>query len=132
MIRGPAFRPKRCLTACASIMPADRRRNVNPHKIVFRPLAEADLIGLYDYIAAEAGTTIAGGYIDRIEAACFSLETFPQRGTRRDDIRPGLRTVGFERRATIVFRVDKSEVTIVRIFFGGRDYERLLRLLPDV
>ena len=101
------------------------------YKVAFRPMAEADLLDLYDYIAGEAGTFVAGNYIDRIEAACLSLEAFPQRGRRRDDIKPGLRTVGFERRATIVFRILKSEVVIVRVFHGGRDYEHVLRLSPD-
>ncbi len=95
--------------------------------ISFRPLAEADLFGLYRYIAAEAGHDVAGAYIDRIEAACLALETFPERGMRRDDIRPGLRTMGFERRATIVFQVRKAHVVIVRIFYGGQDYERAMR-----
>ena len=70
-------------------------------KVSFRPLAEADLFRLYDYLADEAGPDVAGGYIARIEAACLALEAFPARGTRRDDIRPGIRTLGFERRATI-------------------------------
>ena len=47
-------------------------------------------------------------------------------GTRRDEIRPGPRTTGFERRATIAFQVKRAEVAIVRIFYGGRDYERAL------
>ena len=55
------------------------------------------------------------------------METFPERGTRRDDIRPGLRTMGFERRATIVFQVRKSEVVIVRVLYGGRNFESALR-----
>ena len=96
-------------------------------KIGFRPLAEADLFGLYRYIAEEAGHEVAGASLDRIETACMALETFPERGTRRDDIRPGLRTMGFERRATIVFQVKRTEVVIVRIFYGGQDYERALR-----
>jgi toxin ParE1/3/4 len=96
-------------------------------EVRFRPLAEADLFALYDYIAQQAGHTVAGGYIDRIEATCLALESFPERGTRRDDIHPGIRTVGFERRATIVFRVMENEVVIVRIFYGGQDYERRLR-----
>jgi toxin ParE1/3/4 len=77
-------------------------------EVSFRPLAEADLFGLYRFIAEEAGHGVAGADIDRIEAACMALETFPERGTRRDDIRPGLRTMGFERRATIVFQVKKA------------------------
>ena len=97
------------------------------HKVSFRPQARADLFGLYSYIAEEAGYRIAGAYIDRIEAACLGLESFPNRGTRRDHIRPGLRTMGFERRATIVFQVKRAEVIIVRIFYGGQDYERALR-----
>ena len=52
---------------------------------------------------------------------------FPERGTRRDDLGSGLRTVGFERRATIVFRVEKDAVDIVRILYGGRDLEMALR-----
>jgi toxin ParE1/3/4 len=73
-------------------------------RVSFRPLAEADLFGLYRHIADEAGHAVAGAYIDRIEATCRALETFPERGARCDDIRPGIRTRGFERRATIYFR----------------------------
>jgi len=96
-------------------------------RVRFLAAAEADLFGLYQAIADEDGNERAGAYIERIEAACLALETFPMRGTARDAIRPGLRTIGFERRATIVFRVTKSEVTIARIFYGGQDYERALR-----
>ncbi len=95
--------------------------------VTFRPLAEADLFALYRRIAEAAGTGVAGAYIDRIESACLALETFPERGTRRDDIRPGLRTIGFERRATIVFQIARAEVVVVRISYGGQDYERALR-----
>jgi len=100
-------------------------------EVRFRARAEADLLGLYEYIAAEAGLDIAGAYIDRIETACLALENFPERGTRRDDIRPGLRTMGFERRITIVFRVSRATVEIVRVFYGGQEYERALRGAPD-
>ena len=34
--------------------------------------------------------------------------------------------MGFERRVTIVFQVRKSDVVIVRIFYGGQDYESAL------
>src|SRR3989304_3826827 len=100
-------------------------------KVGFRPRAEADLFGLYRYIAEEAGHEVAGAYVERIEAACMALETFPKRGTRRDDIRPGLRTIGFEQRATIVFQVLEAAVIIVRIFYGGQDHEHILRSTVD-
>lgn len=96
------------------------------HKVSFRPQAEDDLFELYRYIAEDSGLAIAVGYIDRIEAACLGLENFPLRGQARDDIRPGLRTLGFERRVVIVYQVQAHEVVIVRIFYGGQDYERKL------
>jgi toxin ParE1/3/4 len=49
----------------------------------------------------------------------MALATFPERGTRRDDILPGLRTIGFERRATIAFRVLKTRVEIVSLPMGA-------------
>jgi toxin ParE1/3/4 len=96
-------------------------------EVSFRPQAETDLFALYGHIAEEAGDVVAGGYIDRIEAACMALAIFPERGTQRNDIRRGLRTMGFERRATIVFQVMRTQVLIIRIFYGGQDYERTLR-----
>lgn len=89
----------------------------------FRPLAEADLTELYDFIASQAGLSVAGGFIDRIEKACLALSHFPNRGRRRDDLRPGLRILGFERRAAIAYVVTGSEVVIARVFYGGRDVE---------
>jgi len=94
-------------------------------------MAEDDLLNLYDYIADHGGRKGAGDYIARIEALCLSLRHVPLRGTPRDDIKPGLRIVGFERRAVIAFCVVPSEVVIVRIFYGGRDYEHILRSAPE-
>lgn len=96
------------------------------YEVSFRPKAETDLFELYHYIARQSGRAVAGAYIDRIESACIALESFPERGKRRDDIRPGLRIVGFERRAVIVFQVKANEVVIIPILYGGREYERVL------
>ena len=96
-------------------------------KVYFRPQAEDDLFALYEYIASKASESVAGNYIDRIEAASMALASFPERGTRRNDILPGLRTFGFERRVTIAFRVLKTRVEIVTIAYGGRVFETGLR-----
>jgi toxin ParE1/3/4 len=42
----------------------------------------------------------------------------------------GLRTVPFERKAVIAYRVTKA-VEITNIFYGGRDYEALYRSHDD-
>ena len=85
------------------------------------------MFALYRYIAEESGHARAGNYIARIEKACMALATHPRRGTRRDDIALGLRTIGFERRVTIAFRVMGDAVEIVTIAYGGRDFESSLR-----
>jgi toxin ParE1/3/4 len=94
-------------------------------KVAFSPEAQSDLLSLYDYIAEQAGATIALGYIDRIERYCLGFDLGGERGTMRSDVRPGLRTVGFERRVTIAFHVDSESVTIDRILYGGRDLEHI-------
>ena len=83
-------------------------------KVRFRKAALTDLLDLYAYIAERSGRERASTYIDRIEAACMALADFPERGTRRDDLRPGLRTLGFQRQASIVFRIDDAGVEIGR------------------
>jgi toxin ParE1/3/4 len=50
-----------------------------------------------------------------------SLSVFPKRGARRDDLRPGLRILGFERRAAIALQATAETVVILRILYGGRD-----------
>ena len=97
------------------------------HDVFFRPRAEADLLELYHYIADTAGPLTAGRYIDRIETACLSLASFPNRGVKRDDIASGLRTISLERRLTIAYRVLKARVEIVTIVYAGRDFESDLR-----
>jgi toxin ParE1/3/4 len=92
-------------------------------RIIIRPAASADLFSLYRYIAESSGRTRAGAYIDRIEAACSKLAHFPERGRPREDLGRGIRTFGFERRATIVFRVSQDEVEIIAIAYAGRDFE---------
>ena len=58
---------------------------------------------------------------------CDGFDTFPHRGIKRDDVRPGLHVVGFRRRATIALTVDNDAVTILGVFYGGQDYEAVLQ-----
>lgn len=94
--------------------------------VVFTPEAEAQLVDLYACIAAEASPEIAARFTEGIVRYCESLSTFPARGNRRDDIRPGLRTTSYRKRVAIAFHVDKDRVNIVGIFYGGEDYEAVL------
>ena len=93
--------------------------------VVFSPEARDDLLSLYAYIAEASGEDRALGYLERIEAYCRGFSQFPGRGARRDDLFPGLRVIGFERRVTIAFHLDGSMVVIDRALYGGRDLSAL-------
>lgn len=92
----------------------------------FAPEAERDLTELFDYIAQVAMPEVAGRYVDKLITFCESLAAFPDRGTLRDDIRPGLRTTGFRSRIVIAFATIDDALVILGIYYGGRDYETLL------
>jgi toxin ParE1/3/4 len=97
------------------------------YEVVFAPEARDDLLQLYDYIAARSGPARARAYTERILSYCLGFETFPQRGRRRDDLRPGLRVVGFARRVTIAFHISDGTVTIDRVLYGGRELSTAFR-----
>jgi len=99
---------------------------VKTRVVVFSPEAEEELAALYRYIAAAASPSIAADYTDAIVTHCQNLRRFPERGTRRDDIRPGLRISNYRKRVIIAFVIEPDKVLILGIFCGGRDYETVL------
>ena len=80
------------------------------------PAARARLFDLYEYIAAETGRDRAGGFIDRIEASCLSLGTFPEMGRKAEDLGPDLLLPPFERRTMIVYRITTEAVEILGVY----------------
>ena len=71
-----------------------------------------------------AGPGIALSYTEAIFSYCESLRTFPYRGHRRDDIRPGFRITNYKKRTVIAFAVESELVAIIGVFYGGQDYEQ--------
>jgi plasmid stabilization system protein ParE len=96
------------------------------YRVAFSPEAEEQLAALYSYIAAAASPEIAARYTEAIVTYCEGLRAFPHRGTRRDDVRPGLRIINYRKRAVIAFFVDAEQVSIIGVFYGGQDYETIL------
>lgn len=92
-------------------------------KVIQSKTANDDIIAIYFRIAEMAGHAIAERYIDRIEKYLANFDLASERGTRRDDLMLGLRIIGFERRVTIAFTVDQSQVSILRVFYSGKDWE---------
>ncbi len=55
----------------------------------------------------------------------------PLRGTKRDDVRPGLRVTNYKKRTVIALALDAARVSIIGAFYGGQDYEALLQDEPN-
>jgi toxin ParE1/3/4 len=87
------------------------------------PVAEADLIGIYEWIVERANPEVALRYLDRVETFLRGTGTASERGHLRSDVRPNLRILGFERRLIFRFMVGDDAVTIQRVFRAGRDWE---------
>ncbi|MCD7110341.1 type II toxin-antitoxin system RelE/ParE family toxin [Rhizobium sp. DKSPLA3] len=92
------------------------------YRVRFSDDARRDIEDLLDHILIASGERIAFAYIDRLERFCLGFETFPKRGTARPQDGIDLRTVGFERSATVAFSVKDDEVMIVRILYRGRSF----------
>lgn len=97
------------------------------YRVVFSPEAQEQLVELYRYIAEAALPAVAARYTDAIVSYCECLCMFPLRGTKRDDVRPGLRITHYRKRTVIAFDVDTERVAIIGVFYGGQDYESILQ-----
>lgn len=95
-------------------------------EVRFLAAAAADLEELFCRIAKESSLATADRYLSRLESFCLSLSTLPARGTVVPGRVSGLRRMGFEHRATILFRVGEDKVEILRILYGGRDLTPVL------
>lgn len=91
------------------------------YRVILSSRALRQLDSIFRYIEAAANTHVALDFINSILAHCEGLAQFPQRGTVRNELRPGLRLIGFRRRVTIAFDVESSTVNVLGILYGGQD-----------
>ncbi len=106
-----------------------------PYAVIFTPEAEEQLVALYLYIAnAAASPTIAERYTTAIITHCEEMQFVPNRGTKRDDVRSGLRITNYKHRTVIAFSVDDVALKvfiIIGIYYGGQDFETALQANED-
>ena len=104
-----------------------------PHDLRFRPEALTDLEEIVRAVRRASGSAeLARRYAARILARCRHIATLPQAGRPRDDLAPGRRTVPFEQRLVIVYRIVEPDIVeITNLFSGKRDYAALYRQLGE-
>ena len=86
------------------------------------PEARIDLRELREYIALKSTSRTAARYVRRLREFSAELAIAPHRGERRENLRPGLRSIGFEGRVSILFAVfDEDQIVEIEGYdYGGR------------
>jgi toxin ParE1/3/4 len=93
------------------------------------PEAEAELDGIWYYIATESGSMdVADRFVDSLTSRFFLLSTNPYLGRRRDeDLHIGMRSFAVGK-YLILYRIDADDVLILHVVRGSRDIEALFGL----
>jgi len=96
------------------------------YRIRFHPAVADDLDAITRWLIDYAGPQSAARRLDEIEATIASLIDLPHKGSRRDEIAPGLRAIPAGRKAVISFTVDDDarEVHIHAVTYAGADWIR--------
>ena len=92
----------------------------------FEARAARQLRAIEAYLADAATPAVAARFADGVVAFCqITLSRYPYRGRSRDDLRPGLRVLGYRRRVAVTYTVDDDErvVSILGVFYGGQDWQ---------
>jgi len=91
------------------------------------PQVDAELDDIWLYIATESSSVnVADRVVDSITQQFLLLSKHPYMGRRRDDLRPGLRsvTVGIY---VVIYQVKGDDVLILHVVHGRRDIKEIVR-----
>ena len=90
-------------------------------RVTRRPLAEADVLEIWDYIADD-GIAAADRWVDRLDKQFRVLAMQPMMGRARDELAPGVRSFPFGRHVVFYLPLDGG-IDVVRVLHGARDID---------
>jgi len=91
-----------------------------------RPLAETDILDIWDHIADDS-VVAANRWVDRLDEQFQILATQPMMGRSRDELATGVRSFSFGR--YVVFYMPlKGGIDVVRVLHGARDIDAIFDL----
>ena len=94
-------------------------------RVVRRPLAEADILEIWDYIA-EDSIGAADDWVDRLDEQFKLLATQPKMGRTRDELAAEVRSFPFGRYVIFYVPLDDG-IDVIRVLHGSRDIDALFR-----
>ncbi|HUE20719.1 MAG TPA: type II toxin-antitoxin system RelE/ParE family toxin [Bryobacteraceae bacterium] len=90
------------------------------------PEAEAELDGIWIYLARESGSIdIATRVVESINERIWLLARHPHVGRRRDDLGPGVRSITAGDYVVLHRIAEDDVVSILHVVHGGRDIDAL-------
>lgn len=103
------------------------------NKLTYRPLALDDLDAIYDIVGSDYPQR-GYDFVETVRARCRKyLPDTPELGPARDDLGEGIRIYPITaKRVVVAYRIGQGEIIIVRVFYGGADYEAILLDMDDV
>lgn len=94
-------------------------------RVIYEEQASLDIERLFDWLTEFVGPVAAANVIVDLQDFIERLDLAAERGTLRDDLRQGLRVIA-RGRAVVATAVDEDNVYILRVFYGGEDWEAAL------
>lgn len=93
-------------------------------RVLRRPLAREDILGVWDYIAEISGIEAADHWIEQLDVRLNLLATQPLMGRFRNELAPGLRSLPSGRH--VVFYLPLHDgIEVVRLLHGARDIDAI-------
>lgn len=96
-----------------------------PREIAYSEESRGDLDAIFDHIAGDSPDA-AHSLIDHIERRIEILSAQPWIGHKRHRLPQRFRVLSLDRKVTIVYTVQPRRVDVLRIFYGGQDYDAIL------
>ena len=90
-------------------------------QVTRRPLAETDILEIWDYIADDS-LTAADRWVDHLDEQFRVLATQPMMGRARDELALGVRSCPFGRYVVFYVPLDDG-IDVVRVLHGARDID---------
>ncbi len=91
--------------------------------LFIRPLAEADLLDIWDFIAEDSEAK-ADRFLDVLNQKLQAIAQMPGMGRRREELAPGLRSFPV-RNYNLFYQITEDGIDVVRVIHGSRDIEAL-------
>lgn len=90
-------------------------------RVTRRPLAEADILEIWDYVADDS-LAAADRWVDRLDEQLRMLAAQPLMGRAREELAPGVHSFPFGRYVVFYVPLDDG-IDVVRGMHGARDID---------